>query len=124
MSHQKKHANAFRMLLARLFQREIRAWQGNARLSTVFWRYGVLTSSILVLLYATTVFLHQLIAEQILLILFALYTIWILVAMWRCSVATDSLWSLLARFLTVAWAANVALILLFRQLELLVLFAS
>ncbi len=124
MRHQHENPDAVAILFARLFENEIRAWNGNARLHIVFWRYGVLTSSILILLYGTTVVLHQLIAEQLLLVLLLPYAVWVLVSIWRCSLATDTLWGLLARFLTIAWAVNVALILIFRQLDLLVLFAD
>lgn len=124
MNRQPKPAKALQVLLARLFTNEIRAWKGNAPLSKVFWCDGVLTSSILTLLYATTIQLSQLIAEQVLLIGFGLYTIWILVSIWRCSLAIDTFWAMLTRFLTIAWAANVALILLFRQFDLMVLFVS
>ena len=56
--------------------------------------------------------------EQALLIFFGLCTIWIPVSIWRCSFAADPFWGLLARWLTIAWAANAALVLFFRQLEL------
>jgi len=75
-------------------------------------------------LYATTIYLHQHIAEQVLLICASFYTIWILVSIWRCSLVEGTFWGQLARFLTIAWAANVTLILLFRQLELLTIFAN
>ncbi len=106
-------------LLARLFADEIRAWHGTGRLSTVFWRYGVLNTVVLMVLYATTVYLNQRVAEEILLIAFVPYSVWILVSIWRCASATPSLWGELARFLTIAWAANLTMILFFRQLELL-----
>ncbi len=124
MSHQQEHTNVLQERLARIFESQIRSWNGNARLSKVFWRDGVLTSSILILLYAVTINTQHLVAEQFLLVLFGFYTIWILVSIWRCSAAVDTFWSLLARFLTIAWAANVAFVLLFRQLELLVLFTN
>lgn len=111
-------------IAARFFAPEIRAWQGRAPLAAVFWRSGVLTSGVLMVLYVTTVVQRQLLAEQALLILFGLYSIWILVSIWRCSLAADPFWSLLARLLTVAWAANVALVMLFRELELLLQFAA
>ncbi|MFX0541225.1 hypothetical protein ACEWPM_005770 [Roseovarius sp. S4756] len=124
MGHQQKQPNAVQVLFARFFEREIQIWYGNARLSTLFWRDGVLTSFILILLYATTIYLHQLVAEQLLLVFVVVYTVWILVSIWRCSLATGTVWGVFARFLVIAWAANVALVLLFRQLELLILFAD
>ena len=124
MRHQTEPAKTPDAILARLFAAEVRVWKGNARLSTVFWLHGVLASSILILVYATTVYQAQLFAEQFLLICFGFYTIFILVSIWRCSLATDTFWGQLARFLTFAWAANAALVLSFRQLELLILFAG
>ncbi len=105
--------------LRKFFAEEIRAWHGHAPLASVFWLRGVLGSSVLILLYATTVYLEQAFAEQALLVIFGGYTIWILVAIWRCSQADDTFWSFMARLLTVAWAGNAAMILLFRQLDLL-----
>ncbi len=108
-------------LLALVFAPEIRAWRGDARLWVVFWIYGVGVSSILILLYATTVLQGQLAGQQGMLILGGFYTLWILVAIWRCALAQETIWSQFARFLTIAWALNAALVLLFRQLELMML---
>jgi hypothetical protein len=124
MDDEPKSENALPELLGRLFPAEMRAWRGRADLATVFWFYGVLTSSILGILYAATIYLRHPVAEQLLLIGFALYTVWILVSIWRCSLATETMWGLLARFLTIAWAGNVAMLLVFRQFELLILFAG
>ncbi|MCZ7675539.1 MAG: hypothetical protein M5U35_06290 [Roseovarius sp.] len=119
MSHDPEPANTGPTLLERIFASEIRAWHGRAPLWSVFWLKGVLTSGVLLVLYATTVILHQPLAEQGLLIFCGLYTVWILVSIWRCSLASDTFWALLARYLTIAWAANAGLVLFFRQLELL-----
>tara|TARA_R110002020_G_scaffold189446_2_gene388411 strand:+ start:6337 stop:6726 length:390 start_codon:yes stop_codon:yes gene_type:complete len=124
MKHQLQRQSLLRLALARTFAPEIDAWHGNAGLATVFWFYGVLTSSVLMLFYARMVYLRLVIAEQLLLVVFGLYTAWILVSIWRCSVVSGSFWAQLARFLTVAWAGNAALVLLFRQLELLAIFAG
>lgn len=124
MNHETKHGHGLHEMLARLFPAEMRAWNGDADLATVFWFYGVLTSSILMIFYAATIYLLHPVAEQLLLICFALYTVWILVSIWRCSLATDTFWSLLARFLTIAWAGNAAMLLVFRQFELLILFSG
>lgn len=105
--------------LVAFFEREVRAWRGEARLSTVFWFYGVFVSFVLIALYAASRYQGQVLREQVLLICFGLYTIWILVSIWRCSFAADLFWGLLARWLTVAWAANAALILFFLQVNLL-----
>lgn len=108
----------------RLFANELRAWRGEADLSRVFWIQGVLTSAVLMMLYATTIYLEQRIAEQLLLIVVVFYSIWILVSIWRCAAASSTFWAMLARFLTVAWALNTAMILLFREMELLAIFTS
>lgn len=105
--------------LARFFAEEISAWRGQASLARVFWLKGVLTTLVLSVLYATTVAQGQHLAEQLLLIFLAVYTVWILVAIWRCARGDDSFWALMARLLTVAWAGNAALVILFRQLDLL-----
>ncbi len=112
------------VILASLFAPELRAWYGKAPLTSVFWLYGVLVSSLLIVLYARAVRQGHLFTEQILLILFGLYTVWILVSIWRCSFARETFWGLLARLLTVTWAANAALVLLFLQLELLIRIAG
>ncbi len=124
MSHDPEPANTGRDLLKRVFANELRAWHGRAPLATVFWINGVLSSCVLIVLYATTVILGQPVAEQALLIFCGLYTVWILVSIWRCSLASDTFWALLARYLTIAWAANAALVMLFRQLELVAQFAG
>ncbi len=124
MSQQPNHENSVEDLLARIFENQIRAWRGDAPLFRVFWFDGVLNSSVLILLYATTVYLHQRVAEQALLIFFGFYTVWILVSIWRCSAASETFWAMMAKFLTIAWAANALFILFFRQLELLALFAG
>lgn len=104
--------------LLRFFAEEIRAWNGQAPLARVFWLYGVLRSLLLILLYATTLILEQRRAEQAMLIFCAIYTAWILVAIWRCADQSESPWAAIARLLTVAWAANAAMVLMFRQLDI------
>lgn len=56
---------------------------------------------------------------ELLLLFFALYTPWVLVAVWRCASNSAPVWTTLARSLTVAWAINTALVLLFLQLSIL-----
>ncbi len=124
MSDAPGHPPGHRGFLERFFENEILAWRGEAAWSRVFWFQGVLTSVVLIVLYATTIYLHQAIAEQIMLILVACYTVWILVSIWRCSLASYTYWAMLARHLTIFWALNTGLLLVFRQLDLLVLFAG
>ena len=105
--------------LATFFAPEIRAWRGEARLSTVFWVHGVLASFVFAVLLAASIYQGEVLAEQGLLIGFGLYTAWLLVSIWRCALAADPFWGALARALTIFWAANSALVLLFMQLELI-----
>jgi hypothetical protein len=57
--------------------------------------------------------------QQALLIFLAGYTAWILVAIWRCADNSSANWATLARGLTIAWAANIILVLTFLQADLL-----
>lgn len=109
-------------LLARLFSAEIEMWHGNAPLARVFWGHGVLLSNILLGLYGASIYFGQPLAEQFLLIGFGLYMLWILVAIWRSAARISTIWSLLARMLTIAWAVNIAMVLLFRELDLMTRF--
>ncbi|MCL4765681.1 MAG: hypothetical protein KJZ80_05580 [Hyphomicrobiaceae bacterium] len=106
-------------LFLRMFESEVRAWHGREPLGKVFWGYGVLASLVLIALYILAAFQGRIIVQQILLVFFAAYTAWILVAVWRCAAAAQPLWRSLARSLTVAWAGNTILVLFFLQLQLL-----
>jgi hypothetical protein len=86
----------------------------------VFWVYGVATSIIIVALYIIAFYDGRTVLRQVLLPCFATYTAWILISVWRCASNTnEKIWGTLARFLTVAWAANTILVLTFLQLNLL-----
>ncbi|WP_372840171.1 hypothetical protein [Phaeovulum sp.] len=106
------------MLLA-FFAPELRAWRGQMPLPVVFWGYGVGTSIVLAILHATALDAGQLLFQQALILISAAYTIWILVAIWRCAAKARALWGVLARWLTVTWGLNTAFVLLFLQIELL-----
>lgn len=69
-------------------------------------------------LYAVALGERQIAVQQALLMVFALYTVWILVSVWRCAETSDPQWRLIARCLTVAWAGNAALVVVFLQLDL------
>jgi hypothetical protein len=100
---------------------EIRAWRGEEPLWKVFWVYGVATSVAIVALYVIAFYDGRMALRQVLLPCFAAYTAWILVSVWRCASNTnEKLWSTLARLLTVAWAGNTILVLIFLQLNLLI----
>jgi len=99
----------------------MRAWRGKEPLWKVFWAYGVGASAIIVVLYVMALYDGRIALRQVLLPCFAAYTAWILVSVWRCASNTEEkLWGTLARFLTVAWAANTILILTSLQLTLLI----
>ena len=108
-----------RLFLLRFFEPELRAWHGQLPLWKVFWGYGVLVSTALIGLYAAALNEHRIVVQQALLIVFAAYTVWILVSVWRCAATSDPHWGLIAQCLTVAWASNAALVVLFLQLDLM-----
>jgi hypothetical protein len=103
--------------LRAFFSTEIRAWHGEEPLWKVFWVYGVLASVGLALFYLLAMDEKRVVMQQVLLMALAGYTVWILVAIWRC--AENSRWGALARGLTIAWAANTMLVLAFLQVDLL-----
>lgn len=101
------------------FAPEIRSWSGEQRLWVVFWGYGVAASVVIGALYGVAISADGLAFQQILLLLFAAYTAWILVSVWRCADNTrDKHWGLIARFLTAGWAANAFMLFAFLQLDL------
>ena len=122
--HQSKPTRSLPADLARFLAPEIRAWRGQAPLSTVFWFYGVLVSAGLIALFAVSLYRGPLMLEQVLLVCCGLYTAWVLVSIWRCSLTGDPFWGGVARVLTVFWAANAALGGLFLLLELLAHYAG
>lgn len=106
-------------LLRLLFEPEIEAFAGRAPLGRVFWLYGVATSLGLALLYRLAMEAGRMGLQQGLLLLLAAYTVWVLVAVWRCAANAAPFWRTLARSLTVTWAANAILLGSFLELELL-----
>ncbi len=105
-------------LLAQVFASEIRAWHGEAALGPLFWGRGVGVSLLLIVFHATLIWQGAVLLQQLSLVAIAAYTVWILVAVWRCAGRADPNWGTLARWLTVAWAANAAMVLLFLELDL------
>lgn len=108
-----------RHALIKVFEPEFEAWSGLQPLGKVFWGYGVVASSVLAALYGVAVYEGRLAVQQGLLVFFAGYTVWILVAVWRCAGTADPHWGLIARCLTVAWAINAAMVATFLQVELI-----
>lgn len=104
--------------LSRFFAAERRAWRGEMELWRVFWGYGVLASLVLIALFATAMNLGEKLLQQALILTFAAYTVWILVAIWRCAPNALPYWGNLARRLTLAWALNAGLVLTFLEIDL------
>ena len=100
-------------VLLRVFEPEVRAWYGLEPLWKVFWGYGVLASAVIIALYAVATIERRAAMQQLLLMFFAGYTIWILVSVWRCAATSMPIWQTLARSLTVAWAVNAVLVIFF-----------
>lgn len=104
---------------AAFFAAELRAWRGEQPLWKVFWVYGVAASTALITFYVIAFYVDRIALRQVLLLCFAPYTAWILVSVWRCAENTEErIWGLFARFLTVAWACNTIMIVMFLQLNL------
>jgi hypothetical protein len=91
-------------------------WRGKGPLWKVFWLYGVLVSVGLAVLIATAAFQNWVALPALIAMIVGLviYTIWVVVSIWRCADNiegrpfgyTPALWSSLSRALTVAWVIN------------------
>jgi hypothetical protein len=97
-------------------------WRGHGPLWKAYWLYGVLGSNVLALILLV---LMQRGAThsawfQIVLLLLAAYTVWIVVSVWCCAFNVENpLYAHMARALTVAWAINALLVLGFLELQFL-----
>ncbi len=106
--------------VARFFAPEVAAWRGRQPLWKVFWVYGVSVSGLLIAFYLLAFAVEAVALRQILVLGFAPYTAWLLVSLWRCAFnVREPFWGMLARFLTIAWACNAALILVFIEMNLI-----
>lgn len=114
----------FGSALSLFFGSEARVWRGQMPLGVVFWRYGVLFSLAIVALFLAAYNAGETALLQVLIGLSTLYTIWIVVGIWRCSPNAAPFWGDLARWLTVAWALNSAFVLVFLQFDLLMLYVQ
>jgi ABC-type sugar transport system permease subunit len=97
-------------------------WRGNGPLWKVYWLYGVLGSNLLVLIMLLLMNQGAIgsLWFQLVLVLLAAYTVWIVVSVWRCAFnAENPLYSHMARALTVAWAINALMVLGFLELQVL-----
>lgn len=94
---------------------------GEGPLWKVFWLYGVIPSNVL---WAVTLYMVwaqvPVAAISFALAILLVYTGWIVVAVWQCADnVQDERYGVVARWLTVAWAINTILVVLFLQLNIL-----
>jgi ABC-type sugar transport system permease subunit len=95
-------------------------WRGHGRLWKVYWLYGVLGSNLLVLVVLLLMQRSAIGSAwfQVVLLLLAAYTVWIVVSVWRCAFNVENpLYGHMARALTVAWAINALMVLGFLELQ-------
>jgi tellurite resistance protein TehA-like permease len=105
--------------LAAFFAPELRAWRGEMQLWKVYWGYGVLGSAALSVVFLAAMREGQRLLQHAILLALALYTVWIVVSVWRCAAHVGPFWRLLARITTIAWACNAALVLSFLESDLI-----
>lgn len=88
--------------------------RGRTRLWIVFWIYGVLFSQVF---FGAIIYFYQKVdttALALMLGVFLLYTAWIMHTIWVDALnVRNDMWGYLARWLTVAWALNAAMVSLF-----------
>jgi len=97
-------------------------WRGEGPLWKVYWLYGVLGSNVLALILLLLVRADAVATLwfQIVWLLLAAYTVWIVVSVWRCAFNVENpMYGHMARALTVAWAINALMVLAFLELEFL-----
>jgi hypothetical protein len=97
-------------------------WRGHGPLWKVYWLYGVLgsTALTLILLFLLRGGAADRVWFQLVLLLLAAYTVWIVVSVWRCAFnVKNPTYGHMARALTVAWAINALLVLGFLELQVL-----
>lgn len=102
-----------------LFASPLRVWRGEASLALVFWGYGVFVSALLISGFIAALYNNSLWMQEALLVVTLVYTLWVLAAIWRCPTPDTSVWWLVARALTVAWAVNIVLVSGFLHLNIL-----
>jgi hypothetical protein len=97
-------------------------WHGRGPLWKVYWLYGVLGSNVLALILLVLMHRSALASVwfQLVLLLLAAYTVWIVVSVWRCSFNVEKpMYGHMARALTAAWAINALMVLGFLELQFL-----
>lgn len=102
-----------------------RYWHGGGPLWRIYWLYGVLGSIVLATILGVALMAEAVAVQQVMLPILLAYTVWIVVAVWRCAPNTrKELYTHLARGLTVAWAINAVMVLGFLQLDLISIYAG
>ena len=76
----------------------------------------VFVSVALILVYVDALYRQDETTQQVMLTLFQLYSMWVLVAIWRCAANAKPPWGVIARLVTIAWAANTVLVAGFLQI--------
>jgi hypothetical protein len=97
-------------------------WQGHGQLWKVYWLYGVLGSFVLalILLFLIRGGAIGSVWFQLVLLLLAAYTVWIVVSVWRCALNVENpMYGHMARALTVAWAINALMLVVFLEIQFL-----
>ena len=108
-----------RSFLGEFLEPAIRVWRGEERLSKAFWVYGVFVSSVLILRYTLALYQGRVALQQVLLLCFGGFTVWVLVSIWRCANQAEKTFEgLVTQWLIVSWAVNIAMLLDFLQLDL------
>ena len=98
----------------------LRFWRGQGPLWKVYWLYGVAVSSALAAAFGAALYAANVPMQQVLLPVIFLYTLWVVVSVWRCAPnTTKETYTHLARALTVAWALNVVFLLIALEFDLL-----
>lgn len=98
---------------------ESQAWPDRALLGRMFWLYGATVSGILIAFFLIALGMGSFVGQEVALLLFAGYTAWVLVPIWRRAGSAPLPWRDVTRWLVIAWAANAALVCGFLQADLL-----
>ena len=89
-------------LVRRVFEAEMRAWRGMSRLNGFLGLWSARQRHSYSRLFPA-VDQNRIAVTQAFLLLFLGYTIWLLVALWRCSAAAELFWQMLVRSLIFVW---------------------
>lgn len=101
---------------SRSLQRLRYYWDGQGPLWKAFWLYGVLGSGLAAALALAVINAGW---PRLGLLLAALYSLWVVVSIWRCAFnVEDPNWGYAARSVCIVWALNVLLGGLFLLLDL------